>query len=113
MYDLRFSATDSADWAVAVEMINDNTGLGYDEADETAFEIAVTDRQGARVLGGTTEDGVITRPALNQIQWKFSAAQMGGLCAGTTYNVGCVATDDGGSVQIFTGTLALLDGVVS
>jgi len=112
MYEIQFSATNSADWAQAVQLINDLTGLPFDASD-VEFSIAVDDRSGVQVLHASTASGTITSPDTSTIQWKFSASQMSGLCAGTTYRVGCTATDAGGTIQLFVGSLSLIDGVVS
>lgn len=112
MYEIQFSATNSADWSQAVQLIDDQTGLPFDGA-SIEFSLEVDDRGGAPVLRGSTTDGVIERPEPSIIQWSFPVSQMRALCAGNTYRVGCTATDEGGTIQLFVGTLSLINGVVS
>lgn len=110
MYELKFTATDDADWAALIDLTNDTSGEDYDEAADLEFTLEVTDC-GSAVLSATTAGGTITRPADNQIQWRFTAAQMAGLDTRRTYKVGCVAEDDDGNItQIFVGELAVIDG---
>lgn len=109
MYDLQFTATDDADWAEAIEIIDADTNLALADAATALFEFEVTDCGTVR-LSATTADGSITKPSSNVIRWDFTAAQMSGLCKGTTYSLGCRMTTAGGSILLFTGSLAFIDG---
>lgn len=111
MYDLQFTATDDADWAQALELIDATTNLPLDASD-ASFEIEVTE-QGCVRLRATTDDATITRPDANTIQWIFPQSQMHGLCKGTTYKVGCRMTNASGTALLFTGSLAFVDGGMS
>ena len=113
MYQVQFVATTSADWAQAVELIDASTNLPLSDGDEAEFELQVDDRCGARMLTASTDDGTITMPEENVIQWRFTPEQHAGLCAGSTYSVGLVMTTVTGTIQLLTGTLAYIDGVVS
>lgn len=112
MYEIRFEATDDADWAEAIELIDNETSLALEGAADAVFEIQVTDC-GTAVLSATTEDDTITKPEDNIISWRFTKAQMGSLCTGKTYAVGCTMTTDDGTEQLFIGSLAVIDGYVS
>jgi hypothetical protein len=102
-------ATDDADWAMVLDLTNDETGLDYD-ATALDFTVQITDC-GSALLTATTDDATLTRPATNQIAWRFTKAQMASLCAGNTYKVGCTATDDDGNItQIFVADLPVIDG---
>lgn len=110
MYDLQFTATDDADWAQSVEIIDATTNLALADAATAAFELDVTDCGTVR-LTAKTSDLTMTKPDANTIQWVFTQAQMSGLCVGTTYKLGCRMTPVGGSsILLFTGTLAFIDG---
>lgn len=112
MYEIQFIAADDADWSEAVEIINDDTNLPLDEATNASFELQVTDC-GQAVLTASTDAGTLTKPQPNIIAWHFTEAQMGCLCKGTTYKVGCRMTTDAGVLMLFTGTLAYVDGGMS
>ena len=108
-YELRFTAYDDADWAQAVEIIDADTNGDLAEAADATFDLEVTDC-GSTVLSATTADGTLDKPATNVIAWRFTESQLGALCPGTTYKVGCRMTTDDGSLMLFTGTLAFIDG---
>lgn len=102
-------ATDDADWAMVLDLTNDETGLAYDATD-LEFSLEVTEG-GSRLLSATTEAGTLTRPETNQIAWRFTRAQMATLYPNRTYKVGCTATDDDGNItQIFVADLPVIDG---
>ncbi|WMT88283.1 hypothetical protein NO932_06640 [Pelagibacterium sp. 26DY04] len=111
MYQASFTATDSADWAEAIEVINGDTNLPLDISD-IAFELAVRDRCGAELLNASTEAGTLERAGTNVIRWRFTPTDMGGLCTGTTYKVGLTMTTDEGTTQVLVGSLSFIDGVV-
>lgn len=110
MYDLQFTATDDSDWAQAVELIDNDTGLPLAEAATALFELGITDDCDVTLLSAKTTDNTITRPSSGVIQWIFTKTQLGGLCVGTTYHIGCRMTGASGSIMVFTGTLAFIDG---
>jgi hypothetical protein len=110
MYDLQFTATDDSDWAQAVELIDNDTGLPLTDAATALFELGITDDCDTTVLSASTANTTITRPSSGVIQWIFTKAQLGGLCVGTTYKIGCRMTGPSGSILVFTGTLAFIDG---
>jgi hypothetical protein len=109
MYQARFFATDDADWSEAIGITNDTTNQPYDDAADATFDLVVSDC-GSEVLTASTDDETIERPDDNIIQWRFTAAQMSGLCAGKTYSVGLNMTTLGGTTAILVGTLAVIDG---
>jgi hypothetical protein len=103
------AATDDADWAMTLDFTDDTTNAAYD-ASALTFTLEITDCDQA-LLTATTTDGTMTRPATNQIAWRFTKAQMGTLCRGQTYKVGCVAVDgDNNTTQIFVADLPVIDG---
>jgi hypothetical protein len=108
---LNAKATDDADWAVAVDIVDDD-GEDYDATD-LEFRLNITEGDSALLTAGT-EAGysvLMTRPATNQIAWRFTKAQMATLCPGKTYKVGCVHEDgDGNITQFIVGELAMVDG---
>ena len=108
MYELQFFATDDADWAQRVDLINDTTNQPLDTTG-VLFELEVSDC-GARLLFATTADGSIAIPETGTIQWRFSVAQMASLNIRNTYKVGCRMTNGTGTTQLFTGTLAFVGG---
>lgn len=101
-------ATDDADWAVAIEIIDASTGDPMDISAAT-FDFAISEC-GSSVLTASSDDATITKPTDTSIQWVFTAAQMGSLCPGTTYDVGLKMTTAGGTTQLIVGTLAIVDG---
>jgi hypothetical protein len=108
MYQFRFTATDDADWAQAIEIIDADTNLPMDIS-AADFALEVSDC-GSSVLSADTDTATITKPDNNTIQWRFTVAQMGGLCPGRTYDVGLTMTTLTGTTQLGVGSLVLVDG---
>lgn len=108
MYELQFFATDDADWAQRVDLIDDATNLPLTTSG-VRFELEVSDC-GARLLFATTADNSIQIPVAGTIQWRFTVAQMGALDIRNTYKLGCRMTNGSGTTQLFTGTLAFVGG---
>lgn len=108
MFEVQFFATDDADWAQAVDLFDDDTGERLD-TDGMSFAFAVTE-DGTALLTASTDDGGIVTPEAGVIQWHFTRADLGALCPGTTYRVGCTVTTTDGPTQLFVGTLAFIDG---
>jgi hypothetical protein len=110
MYDLQFFATDDADWAQAVELIDADTNGALADAATATFELQVHEHGCGPVLSASTAAGTITMPDSTTIQWRFTQAQMSALDISVTYKVGCRMTTDAGTIQLFTGSLALVGG---
>lgn len=108
MYELQFSATDDADWAVRCPLIDDTTNLPLD-TDDITFELEVS-CQGSTYLSATTADNSIEIPEAGTIQWTFTKEQMGALDIHNTYRVGCRMVTDIGTTQLFVGSLAFVGG---
>jgi len=108
MYELQFFATDDADWAQRVDLIDDATNLPLATAG-VLFELEVSE-SGARRLFATTADNSIEIPQPGTIQWRFSVPQLAALDIRNTYRVGCRMTNGTGTTQLFTGTLAFVGG---
>jgi hypothetical protein len=109
MYSKTFAATDDADWAVSIELFDDDTGAELAEAADADFNVEVS-LNGSSVLSASTDDATITKPEDHIVQWVFTAAQMNGLCPGTTYTVGLTMTTITGKTQLLVGSLAVIDG---
>lgn len=112
MYQVQFVATSSADWAEAVELIDTDTNLALDVPDEAAFELAIGDRCWTGTFRASSEDGEITRPADNIIQWRFTREELARFWPLGAYPVGLTMTTDGGTTQLLVGTLTIIDGIV-
>lgn len=108
MYELQFFATDDADWAQRIDLIDDMTNLPL-ESDGVLFELEVSDH-GSQLLFATTDDNSIEIPEVGTIQWRFTVAQMAALNIRNTFKVGCRMTNEAGTMQLFTGTLAFVGG---
>lgn len=109
-YIISLSTDSGSDWSEAVELFNNDTNKPLSEIDDGLIEIVVRDRGNCTILSGSTDDGIITRPATGVFQWTFPKDRLSCLCAGTTYSLGCRFTDETGTVSLFTGSLAYLDG---
>lgn len=108
MYELQFYATDDADWAQRVDLIDDTTNLPLATTD-VLFELEVS-CNGSSYLSASTDDASIAIPEAGSIQWRFTKEQMAGLDIRNTYKVGCRMTNGTGTTQLFTGSLAFVGG---
>lgn len=113
MYELQFIGTNSAGWSQAVELIDATTNLALDIPEDGVFKLSVRDGCGAQVLSATSDDDTIEQPEAGVIQWRFPPDDVGSLCPGNTYRVGCTLETQTGTIQLFIGSLAFLDGYVS
>jgi hypothetical protein len=102
-----------ADWpdshAFYITDDEDGTEIDLTTATEITLQIARDYRcspsLSARLSQGTIEiDGATFSPT-------FTASQMGALCAGT-YEVGITVVVDGKTIQLFAGSLPVIDGIV-
>lgn len=112
MYEVQFQTTNSADWAEALELIDANTNMALDVPDDAVFELAIGDRCWSGDFRASSEDGAITRPADNIIQWQFTREQLNRFWAPGTYRVGITMKTSGGTTQLLVGTLSIINGVV-
>lgn len=60
------------------------------------------------VLTGSTTTGELVIPALGLVDFRFEAAQMAALCAGT-YDASVLIERNGDTDQLFLGTVAVLE----
>lgn len=113
MYQMQFLATDDADFAVTLDLTDSDTDAAWDDAADMEFTVQITE-EGTALLTATTADGTLTRPADNQIAWRFTRTQMQTLCAGKTYDMGCIWEDGDGNIsQLWYGTLAVVNGGIA
>ena len=107
--DFKDKATNSADWARTIELIDNLTNQPYDGS-ALDFTLHVTEN-GSLLLEATTDAGTITRPSATEITFRFTKDQMAGLCPAKTYDVGCVWVDgDGNTEQFIVGEVAIVSG---
>lgn len=111
MYQVQFQATTSADWAEAVELIDAKTNLPLVIPQEAEFRLTIGDRCWGP-FNASTEDGTITRPAENILQWRFTPDELRRFWPQGNYPVGLTMETLGGTTQILIGTLSIINGVV-
>ncbi len=101
-----------ATWTESVQVYNDEDGQPFDISNATDIELQVRDPACcAAVLTATKSGGsIVLEPSTGVFTFTFSKDQMGSLCA-KTYDVGCVATVNGETIQLVIGTLPVLEGV--
>lgn len=114
MYEIRALATDDADWALRVDLVDDTTGAVLDTTG-ASFSMAISEtnasgRAGYVLFSGTNADGTIEVPQTGTIQWRIAPEDLGSLETGNTYSFGVTMTNAGGTTQLFLGTLAYVDG---
>lgn len=99
-----------ADWKIQIQLIDSDTLKTIDFTGCT-MEIAVRDENRCVKLHGSTSDK-ITVPETGVAQIWFTEDDVDGLCVGT-YNVGITITGNGETMQLFAGSVPVVDGVVS
>lgn len=111
MYQVNTSSPSGSDWTLLIEATNDETNQPLADLDVGALvEMQLQDKTGCVLLKATTADGSIEIPSVGKCQWRFTYAQMRALCPGNTYSYACRMTSGGGTVTLFTGTHAYIDG---
>ena len=112
MYVANFEATNKADWITLISAVDADTGEDIDFTD-ASVKASVKDGDGCERLTATVGSG-ITLQSSTVLQLRFTAAQMGGLCAGD-YKIGIVYQIDGDDevTQLLTGDVTVQDGVAS
>jgi hypothetical protein len=105
--------SNKADWIEAYGVYDDETGDPVDVSAASEIAIAIRDPASRSVLlSATLSGGSIEHIETGVFQWTFTAAQMQGLCA-KTYEVGLTILQDDQTIQLFVGTLPVIDGIVS
>lgn len=105
--------SNKADWIEAYGLTDEETGDPVDVSAATEITIALRDPSSRSVeLTATLSGGTIEHIETGIFQWAFTAAQMSGLCA-KTYEVGLTIVQDDQTIQLFVGTLPVIDGIVS
>jgi hypothetical protein len=98
-----------ADWKFQIGLTDSDTGETIDFTGCT-MQIDVRDDGNCLLLSGSTSDK-ITVPEVGVAQIWFTTPDVHGLCAGT-YKVGITVTGNGETVQLFAGSVPVVDGVV-
>lgn len=107
-------ASNNADWMQSIQVIDDNTGLPV--SDLTSYAITLSLRlNSSPVCTLTTANNDIYFPFGDEgsMSWKLPKETMSTLIAGQSYNVGCIAEKDGNTIQLFTGSLPVVEGFVN
>lgn len=112
MYKVQFEATSSADWTESIELIDADTNHALDVPEDAEFELTIGDRCWSGDFTASTGEGNIIRPADNVIQWRFPRTDLNRFWPRNTYSVGLTMTTAEGTIQLFVGTLTIIDGVV-
>ena len=112
MYQVQFTATNSADWAQAIELIDATTNQPLALPDDAEFELTVRDRWDYAVLSAKTEDDSLELLPGGVLRWRFPFSRFSRFAPRTTFPVGLTMTTAQGTVQIFIGTLSFIDGYV-
>jgi hypothetical protein len=98
-----------ADWKFEIGLTDSDTGETIDFTGCT-IEIDVRDDNRCIVLHGTTSDK-ISIPQIGVAQISFTPADVRNLCAGS-YSAGITITGNGETMQLFAGSVSVVDGVV-
>lgn len=109
--NIKATATNNADWNMQIQATDAETG---DLMDFTgaSVEVEVKDSSNCRKLEASVSNGKITLPSPGIIEWLFPVTDMQCLCPGS-YKIGGVYQLNGGTVSLFTGELAIIDGVAT
>jgi hypothetical protein len=103
--------TNADDWIESFKLTDADTGDAIDISAATEIKVIIRDRRTlAEEISATLTGGTITRPETGVFEWTFTASQMGGLDAATTYEVVIRITIDSISNALVIGTLPVLNG---
>lgn len=93
-----------------MEIVDDASGTVTDLTTVSPLDISVSIFDGCSPMAmATITNGKVTIPGPG-FQWRFEASDLQGLCAGT-HRLGIKVTMAGFVVDLFDGTIAVLEGV--
>lgn len=102
------SATNNADWKTQFEFTDADTDTLIDFTG-AAIEVEIRDQNRCKLIEATTGNGKITINSQGFLLL-VPASEMKRLCAGQ-YDIGGVYELNGETISLFTGTIAIRDGV--
>jgi len=100
-----------ADWVQQVE-VYDQDSNPFDLTGATIIFALYDPKSKQQLLIAQTADGSLTIPAIGLIAFTIPVAKMRGLIIQKQYECGCTALLGGVTQQIFTGSVAVYDGLV-
>lgn len=106
---LKASATNNADWNMQIQVTDSDTGNLIDFTG-ASVRVQVKDASHCTKLDGSVDNGKVTIPSPGVIEWLFPETDMRTLCAGQ-YKIGGVYRLNDETISLFTGELAVSDGV--
>ena len=104
-------ASNKADWIVDITTTDADSGVAIDFTG-ASITVVLQDENGNTVLTGTTGNGKVTLPTVGTIEFHFTPSDMATLQP-ATYAIGCVYKINGVTTQLFTGSVAVYDGIAS
>lgn len=111
MQKFQFTTVSGGDWAEHMVGRVEDSKAPLADIDTGEIQVQVQSKGGSVVLGLSTADSSITRPAPGEFQWIVPASRMGGLCVGETYYVGSRHINEAGGITVlWTASLAYLNG---
>jgi len=100
-----------ADWFGTIELVNDDTGEVVTDLTGVSVRLELRDCICRRAsLTASTDAGTISIVG-SVIEWRFTPAQLSGICPGS-YEMGVVVTRDGITDQELIAILPIIDGIV-
>lgn len=105
---LNDEVSNQADYILDISA-TDETGTAVDFTD-AEVSVWIRDKDGCQKLSAAIGSGVTLLDPPTTLEVHFTSDQMGGLCAGS-YPIGALYRKDGVAVQLFSGSLAVYDGV--
>ena len=107
-YIVNFDQSNKADWTFDVTATDADTGTAINFTG-ALVTFTVKDENDCQRLTATIGNG-ITQPVGTTLEFKFTAAQMETLCAGS-YKFGAVYQLNGEINQLMSGTVSVYDGI--
>lgn len=110
---LNSAAPNNAKWETQFQF-NDAESGDLIDFTGASIEIEVKDFDGCQLIEGTTGNGYITIDSLGIFTLEVPSSVMANLCPGT-YKIGGIYTPSGEDdpISLFTGSLAIIDGVAT
>lgn len=106
------AVSNQEDWDIIPGFVDDDTGEDIDLTNAAiVFEVRDPNTRGV-VLSATTGNQKISIIALGVFKVSFTRAEMQTLKA-KTYDIGCILTLNGKTIQLMVATVPVVDGVVS
>ena len=109
MISFSLTASNKEDWMIQFSATDEDTGNPIDFTGAT-ISFALREQDNWTRITASTTDGTITQPVAGTVEIAIPESAMQQLCPGS-YQFGCIYELNSVTAQLFTGVVAIYDGI--